>query len=73
MMIDVQLRNMLSKLQDDYSYAQDKQLVAAIHPMHKIFDNSKTKAILLADAEIAFNTIDRKVLPYNTKYLEEKN
>ena len=58
---------MSSKLQDVYSYAPNKKLVAAIHPMHEIFDNSKTEAVLLVDAETAFNTIDRKVLLHNTE------
>lgn len=29
---------------------------AAIHTMHEIFDNKKTKTLLLVNAENAFNT-----------------
>ena len=43
--------------------------MVAIHPMREIFNNNKTEAILLVGAEIAFNTIDRKVLLHNTEYL----
>ena len=34
---------------------------ATIHAMHKIFESNDTEAILIVDAENAFNSINRKV------------
>ena len=34
---------------------------AAIHVMHSIFEANETEAILLVDAEIVFNSINRNV------------
>ena len=37
--------------------------------MHKIFESTETDAILIADGENAFNSINRKALLHNIKYL----
>ena len=37
--------------------------------MHRIFDHNKAEAMLLVDAENAFNTINRKVLLQSTEDL----
>ena len=42
---------------------------AAVHAMSDIFDEESTDAVLLVDANNAFNTINRKVLFHNIKYL----
>ena len=42
---------------------------AAIHGMHKIFESNETEAILLIDAENAFNSINREALLHNIEYL----
>ena len=42
---------------------------AAIHAMHKIFESSEKEAILIVDAENAFNSINLKALPHNIEYL----
>ena len=38
---------------------------AAIHSMQLIFEDSSTKAVILVDANNAFNSIDRKVALHN--------
>ena len=48
---------------------QEAGCEAAIHAMQKIFESNKTEAILIVDAEIAFNSINRKVLLRNIEYL----
>ena len=40
---------------------QEAGCEAAIHAMHKIFEPSEKEAILIVDAENAFNSINRKV------------
>ena len=42
---------------------------AAIHAMHGIFESNETEAILMINAENAFNSINRKVLLHNIEYL----
>ena len=42
---------------------------AAIHAMRKTFDNENTEAIMLVDAENAFNKLNRKVALKNIKQL----
>ena len=42
---------------------------AAVHAMHKIFESNETEAILIVDAENAFNSINRKALLHNIEYL----
>ena len=42
---------------------------AAIHTMSDIYENNDTEAVLLVDAENAFNSINRKVLLHNTEYI----
>ena len=48
---------------------QEAGCEAAIHAMQKIFESNKTEAILIVDAENAFNSINRKVLLRNIEYL----
>ena len=48
---------------------QEAGCEAAIHAMHKIFESNETEAILLVDAENAFNLINRKALLHNIEYL----
>ena len=42
---------------------------ATIHAMHKIFESNDTEAILIVDAENAFNSINRKAQLRNIEYL----
>ena len=42
---------------------------AAVHAMTQMFDQDESDAILLVDTENAFNSINRKVLLHNIKYL----
>ena len=37
--------------------------------MHRIFESNETEAILMVDAENAFNSINRKARLHNIKYL----
>ena len=48
---------------------QEAGCEAPIHGMHKIFESNETEAILLDDAENAFNSINRKTLLHNFEYL----
>ena len=48
---------------------QEAGCEAAMHVMHKIFESSETEAILIVDAENAFNSINRKALLHNIGYL----
>ena len=40
-----------------------------VHAMHDIFSEENTEAVLLIDAENAFNSINRKVMLHNMKPL----
>ena len=42
---------------------------AAAHPMHEIFKEQDTEAVLLIDAANAFNTVNRKVVLLNVKVI----
>ena len=42
---------------------------AAIHEMHYVFNDDNMKGILLIDAENAFNSINRKVMLHNLKFI----
>ena len=42
---------------------------AAIQGMHDIFNDDNTEGILSIDAENAFNSINRKVMLYNLKFI----
>ena len=42
---------------------------AAIHAMHDIFEDTEREAVLLVDADNAFNSINRKALLHNIEYL----
>ena len=48
---------------------QEAGCEAAIHAMHKIFESSEKEAILIVDAENAFNSINRKAQLHNIEYL----
>ena len=48
---------------------QEAGCEAAIHAMHKVFESNETEAILIVDAENAFNSINRKALLHNIEYL----
>ena len=40
-----------------------------VHAMHDIFSEKNTEAVLLIEAENAFNSISRKVMLHNLKFL----
>jgi hypothetical protein len=42
---------------------------AAIHAMKNIFDTETTEAVILVDAENAFNKLNRRVALHNIQYL----
>ena len=42
---------------------------AAIHAMHHIYDNENTDALLLVDAENAFNLLNQRAALHNIKVL----
>ena len=48
---------------------QESGAEAAIHAMHDIFADNDTEAVLLIDAENAFNSINRKVMLHNISVL----
>ena len=48
---------------------QEAGCEAAIHAMHKIFESNETVAILIVDAENAFNSINCIALLHNIEYL----
>ena len=48
---------------------QEAGCEAAIHAMHRIFESNETEAILMVDAENAFDSINRKALLHNIEYL----
>ena len=50
------------------SAGQDADAAAAIHAMRYIFADGDTDAVLLTDAETAFNSICRKVMLRNSKF-----
>ena len=68
----------MSILKDDVTKAvgnlqlcggQDAGCEAAVHSMHDIFTSNETEAVLLVDAENAFNSINRQALLHNIKFL----
>ena len=48
---------------------QEAGAEAAIHAMHDIFNDNETEAVLLIDAENAFNSINRKAMIHNISIL----
>ena len=48
---------------------QEAGAEAAIHAMQDIFANEDTEAVLLIDAENAFNSINRKVMLHNLNFI----
>ena len=48
---------------------QTTGIEAAIHAMHHIYDNKNTDALLLVDAENAFNLLNRRAALHNIKVL----
>ena len=48
---------------------QEAGCEATIHAMQRIFESNETEAILMVDAENAFNSINRKALLHNIEYL----
>ena len=44
---------------------QDAGAEAAIHAMYDLFQQDETEAVLLVDAENAFNSTNRKAMPHN--------
>ena len=51
------------------SAGQEAGAEAAIHAMQDIFANEDTEAVLLIDAENAFNSISRKVMLHNLNFI----
>ena len=51
------------------SAGQDAGVEAIVHAMHDIFSEENTEAVLLIDAENAFNSINRKVILHEIKFL----
>ena len=51
------------------SAGQDAGAEAAVHSLHDIFSEENTEAVLLVDAGNAFNSINRKVMLHNMKFL----
>ena len=49
------------------SAGQDAGVEAVVHTMHDIFSEENTEAVLLIDAENAFNSINREVMLHNIK------
>ena len=50
------------------STVQDAGFAAVVQAMYDIFSEENTKAVLLIDAENAFNLIKRKVMLHNMKF-----
>ena len=48
---------------------QEAGYEATIHAMHRIFKSNETEAIPMVDAENVFNSMNRKALLHNIKYL----
>ena len=48
---------------------QDAGSEAAVHAMHRIFDQEESEAVLLIDASSAFNSFNRKVFLHNVKVI----
>ena len=48
---------------------QDAGSEAAVHAMHRIFDQEESEAVLLIDASNAFNSFNRKVFLHNVKVI----
>ena len=48
---------------------QEAGAEAARHVVHDIFKNHTTEAVLLIDAENAFNTINRKAMLHNISFI----
>ena len=48
---------------------QEAGVEAAVHAMHDVFQSNDTEAVLLVDAENAFNSINRKMLLHNIQYI----
>ena len=51
------------------SAGQDPGVEVVVHAMHDIFSEENTEAVLLIDAENAFNLINRKIMLHNMKFL----
>ena len=51
------------------SAGQEAGAEAAIHAMRDFFANKDTEAVLLIDAENAFNSINRKVMLHNLNFI----
>ena len=51
------------------SAGQDAGVEAVLHVMHDIFSEENTEAVLLIDAENAFDSINRKVMLHNLRLL----
>ena len=51
------------------SAGQDAEVEAVVHAMPDSFSEENTQAVLLIDAENAFNSINRKVMLHNMKFL----
>ena len=51
------------------SAGQDAGVEAVVHSVHDIFSEETTEAVLLIDAGNAFNSINRKVMLHNMKFL----
>ena len=51
------------------SAGQDAEVEAVVHSVHDIFSEENTEAVLLIDAGNAFNSINRKVMLHNMKFL----
>ena len=51
------------------SAGQEAGTEAAIHAMQDVFANEGTEAVLLIDAENAFNSINRKVMPQHLNFI----
>ena len=48
---------------------QDAGCEAAVHAIHRIFDQEVSEAVLLVDASNAFNSVNRKVFLHNVKVI----